>query len=447
MIDYDTNLMARKTGMLVGQFGWMLAILLFSWNYAPAQSSETDTWSGEVRARGLLLGRYYPQQSERSLYQWQGEGRLEVEGTLDYGDHWQAKAVLLANGNPDHQRRNRLWMNEAFLQYRKKHLVVKAGKQTVKWGSLAGFSALDLLNRYDYYDVLDTERERLGLWGLEGRLHKGNTELLLRAYAPDNRSRLHLQDNRWIHLPQQMPMPGDPETEVPLTYTGHTSDYPTNLPLLGASFSTELDRLQLRMSWSTGTNDIPLHRIRADVAGGMSVEYALELQHEPIMISAINLGGWFGDWNIWAEAAHVRGWRLDDALEQERDPYTFASIGVDRFWQFRHPERHLRLMGQFIQVFSAAGTEYAPTEIDHIFQTSVLLDADLQLSYTWHATLRSVAELRTSSYYLEPGIVCAPTDRLRLALRASLLGGDADGFFGYFRSNSRISITITQELL
>lgn len=423
----------------------LLLILYFTSFGTTSAAQEADTpWSSSLHSHATVLSRYYPGQNPAGLYRWQGEARMVAEGELAYGKYWKSRAVVIANANPGNRRRNRLWANETYVYYRRGNYFLKAGKQTVKWGALTGFSAMDLANRYDYYDVLDTEEERLGLWGLEGRLNKGRTELLLRGFHPDNRSRLYLEDNRWVNLPQRMPVAGG---EAAMTYEGAASHYRQRLPLLSGSLSTEVWRMQLRGSWLYGNNDIPLSRIQLQQPMGNAVPYQLQLHFEPMMISALNLGTWAGEWNLWAEGAYVDSRRIAETGEIVPDRYTFCSLGADRFWTFEHPERQLRLAAQFLQVFPHQSGQYAPTEIDHIFQSALLIDAELQINYNWSAAVRTVGEFRANGYYLEPRLICKAWAPLRAELSGSLLDGSNQSFFGHFRSNSRVALHLIRTIL
>jgi hypothetical protein len=408
-----------------------------------AQEADSD-WSTALLGQATLLSRYYPGQNPAGLYRWQGEARAELEGEVAYGKYWKGRAVVIANANPEEGRRNRLWANEAYVYYRRGHYFLKAGKQTVKWGALTGFSAMDLANRYDYYDVLDTEAERLGLWGLEARYSKGRTELMLRAFHPDNRSRLYLEDNRWVNLPQRMPVPGG---EAVMAYEGAAAHYQKRRPFLSGSLSTEVGRVQVRGSWLYGNNDIPLSRIQVMAPMGSPVPYQVQLHFEPLMISALNLSTWAGEWNLWAEGAYVSSKRIGESGDISPDRYTFCSLGADRFWAFEHPERQLRLVAQYLQVFPHQGGRYAPTEIDHIFQSAVLMDTELQINYNWSAALRAVGEFRAKGFYLEPRLICKAWAPLRAELSGSWLGGSGQSFFGHFKSNSRVALHLIRPIL
>ncbi len=419
--------------------------LYFSGIAATTVAQEADNnWSTTLHGQARVLSRYYPGQNPADLYRWQGEARAELEGEVSYGKYWKGRAVVIANVNPDERRRNRLWANEAYVYYRQGHYFLKAGKQTVKWGALTGFSDMDLANRYDYYDVLDTEEERLGLWGLEARYSKGRTEFMLRAFHPDNRSRLYLEDNRWVNLPQRMAVPGG---EATMAYEGTASHYQKRLPLLSGSLSTEVGRVQVRGSWLYGNNDIPLSQIQLRTSSTRPVPYQVQLHFEPMMISALNLGTWAGEWNLWAEAAFVDSKRIGETGEITPDQYTFCSLGADRFWTFEHPERHLRLVAQFLQVFPHQSGTYAPTEIDHIFQTALLIDTELQINYNWSAALRAMGEFRAEGFYLEPRLICKAWAPLRAELSGGWLGGSGQSFFGHFKTNSRIALHLIRPIL
>lgn len=421
-------------------FGLIIVFwLLCCFNITLAQADSTRLWSSQYSASFYGLTRhYFNNHSDINYYQWQHEARANISAKWNYRQYWQAQLALLGNANAIHERRTRFWVNEAYLQYRKKGIFLRAGKQTIKWGTLTGYSALDLANRYDYYDVLDTDDERLGLWGLEARWRKGQTELQLRTFAPDNRSRLHLLDNRWVHLPQFMPVSNGTTAFVPMNFLGGYANYNKQLPTLGLSVASDLGNWQWRGSWFYGNNDIPLNRVALKTISADGVDYGIQLNYRPMMISALHLSTWLGSWNVWAEAAHVNSERYNEGQALSVDNYTFASIGVDRFWQFNQPEQQLKWIAQFIHVFPNSGTTYTPTEIDHVFQSSFLLDANFQLTYKWKFALRTIADVKVNGYYVAPRITFRLSDQYEMQLSADWLKGSDSSFFGYFKDNSRL---------
>jgi hypothetical protein len=155
------------------------------------------------------------------------------------------------------------------------------------------------------------------------------------------------------------------------------------------------------------------------------------------------LSSWLGSWNISSELAHVHSERFDNSGNLSKDPYSFISLGTDRFWQMEHPERQLRLMAQYIKVFCWIDEKFRPDELDHIFQNSILLDLMMQLTYTWRMELRTVADMDTNGFYFAPNIHFRPSDKISLKSGTDILAGSSQSFFGNFRHNSRIHFHLT----
>jgi hypothetical protein len=424
-------------------FVFLILFLTLMSSFVQSQTKEPEAWKTIFSGTAYALGRYYYQDMESSISPWQVESRGVLGLNTSYKDIFQGNLTLIANANATVESRNRLWVNEAFVSFRKGKLFLNLGKQTIKWGTLTGYSALDLANRYDYYDILDTDNERLGLWGMDARILMGKTEIQVRTFQPDNRSKLHLQNNRWIDLPNSLPLPNAPGGEVPVFYKGNESTFNPNLATLGMSVSSQLGAVEIQGKWLSANNDIPVSSIF--LLGGMENphDYLLELDYRPIHMGAINLSSWIGSWNIWSEMAHVNSERIDNSGQLNADIYSFISLGTDRFWQLDHPERQVRLMAQYIKVISWIDEVYRPTELDHIFQSSLLLDAMLQLTYKWRLEFRSVADMVTKGLYVAPNIQFRPSDKIHFKTGTDILAGSSDSFFGNFRHNSRIHFHLT----
>lgn len=408
-----------------------------------AQEAVDDPWKTNFSGTFYSLGRYYFQDRENSSNSWQAEARGILSFQSSYLEKFQGQLTVIGNTNAHVQSRNRLWVNEAFVSYRKGGMFLTAGKQTIKWGTMTGYSALDLANRYDYYDILDTDNERLGLWGIDTRLSLGKTEFQLQAFQPDNRSKLHLQNNRWIDLPSSLPIPNSPGSELDVFYTGNEYVFNTHLPTIGISVSTQIGAVEVKGKWLSANNDIPISSIMMQGDIDNPNDYIVKLDYRPIHIGSVNISSWLGSWNVWSELAHVNSERFDNSGKLSKDPYSFISLGTDRFWQMEHPERQICIMAQYIKVVSWIDEKYRPTELDHIFQSSFLLDAMVQLTYTWRMELRSVADFATNGFYFAPTIQYRPSDKVSLKSGTDILAGSSHSFFGNFGHNSRLHFHLT----
>lgn len=404
------------------------------------KAKETKPWKTTYQGDISALARFYWNDLPDS-YNSQEELWTSQRVKFTKGSNWTILGDVRGTANSQHLRRTRVWLNEAYISYRKKNWFVKIGKQTIKWGNMTGWSAMDLVNRYDYYDVLETEEEQLGLWGLELRLSQKSNQFRLRILPGQNRSRLHLEDNRWIVLPQEVPHPGIAEEMIPLQQLGTSDTLSRRLPQIGMDYAAEIGRFSTRISGFIGQNDIPQAHIRTMGLQTDHVPYQLDLWYHPIAIASIHLSTYLGDWNVWGEGAYVSSRRFasgDDRLSD--DNYGFASLGVDRLWFFEDPEKQLRLLFQYVQSFSNNLGTYAPTEIDHVFRSTFILDLDYRFNYKWNASLRTVADWKTNGYYIQPDLQYRPNDQWQIHLRSDILTGKETGFFGFFEANSRISV-------
>jgi hypothetical protein len=425
----------------------ILIISVLLGNGASAQE-EATSWEWAHSGQMTALGRQYFTQPPGSNYQQQGEVATLQTLRLESGTRWQAQLTAQGVLNNHHAHRQRAWVNEAYLAYRHQAWYVKAGKQIVKWGKLSGWSALDLANRYDYYDFLATDEEQLGMWGLTTRLTQGATVASLSVFPGQDRSRLALTDNRWLNLPQALPHPAQPEVMVPLRQTEISSSRSSNVPQIGWEVSTEVSRFTARIGGYYGQNDIPRSRIQLNSFDLQEATYTLDMKYHPILINTFNLSTYLGEWNVWMEAANVNSKRLaNNEARLTDDHYGFLALGTDRLWFFNNPERQLKLLVQYVHAISDKNITYAASELDHVFRKSVLLDVNLRVNYKWAFVLRTVNDWATNGHYLRPGIDFRAHDNFQVRFNADFMLGKPEGFFGLFQNNSRLVIFCKYYLL
>lgn len=409
--------------------------------------SPTPSWEWAHQGQVTALGRQYFNKRPGSYLQ-QGELATVQTLSVERGTRWQAQLSGQAVLNNRHRHRQRAWINEAYLAYRHRAWFLKAGKQTVKWGKLSGWSALDLVNRYDYYDFLATDEEQLGMWGLQTKFSKGAIVASFFVFPGQERSRLALSDNRWLTLPQALPNPAQPEVMVPLRQNNIVRNNTRNIPQLGWDLSAENGRFTTRISGYYGQNDIPQTSIQLNSFSSEEATYTLALKYHPILISSLNLSTYLGEWNVWLEAANVKSKRsTENTSELNDDQYGFLSLGADRLWMFDNPEQQLKFLIQYIHTISGETNSYAATELDHVFRKSFLVDLDLRINYKWDLKLRSVSDWATNGHYLRPGIGFKAHDNFQVRLNADFMLGKPSGFFGLFQDNSRLVIFCKYYLL
>ncbi|MEM1124692.1 MAG: hypothetical protein AAGJ18_29910, partial [Bacteroidota bacterium] len=132
--------------------------------------------------------------SNRTIPEFSSQHELKLQYKTNFTAFTEVRSIV----NQHDKQRRRIWLNQGYLAFNKSIFYGKVGKQIVKWGSLTGLSALDLANRYDYYDFIRTDQETLGVWGADAKLNLKKVQFQFRALPFNNTSRLYFNQNRWI---------------------------------------------------------------------------------------------------------------------------------------------------------------------------------------------------------------------------------------------------------
>lgn len=360
-----------------------------------------------------------------------------------YKTNFTAFASLHSIVNQHEKDRRRLWLNEAYVAFNKGSFYGKLGKQIVKWGTLTGLSALDLANVYDYYDFIRTDREALGIWGADFKLNLKKFQFQLKVAPFDNISRLYFQQHRWIRLPNQLPRPDG--TLLPVAFSGLQKTAFSGITY-GASIGIENEGSDLKMGWYSGQNDIPqYHTVLGGDMTDQGIPYEIALTYHPLNIGAVSFTKLLGDFSAWTEVSFIQNQRMLEG-QLMPDNYFGLTIGLDRLFLFENPEKQLKFLLQYLKNFTDAQPAYAVNDIDHVLDHALLLDLNFQFNYVWKASLRSVLNLSDTSHYFSTGIDYKMTDKFSWNVHLDLLYGNQQHFFGYYRDNTRIFLTLNYQL-
>jgi len=97
------------------------------------------------------------------------------------------------------RQRSYLNLREATLRARDGPFELTLGKQIFAWGTADAYNPTDLLNPYDYLDVLDNEK--IGVWSAAARAAAGPTSLTFAVVPFFTPSRAPLFRSRWTPVP------------------------------------------------------------------------------------------------------------------------------------------------------------------------------------------------------------------------------------------------------
>ncbi|MBT8271536.1 MAG: hypothetical protein KJO25_05775, partial [Bacteroidia bacterium] len=124
-------------------------------------------------------------------------------------------------------------------------------------------------------------------------------------------------------------------------------------------------------------------------------------------------------------------------------PHEFYNItaGFDRMFDMSN-ESSLYVLIQYVYAFNNEGVTYSSSDLDHIFNNALIGKFDFTINYNLDLNLRFASEFKTSGYYFNPELIYRLSPSFRLMLRSDILWGSSSSFFGNYRDNTRLGLTV-----
>ncbi|NNF32870.1 MAG: hypothetical protein HKN68_02110 [Saprospiraceae bacterium] len=336
-------------------------------------------------------------------------------------------------------------LRELNYQYRGRDYNIKIGKQIIDWGSLTGWSIMDLPNNFKYFDFIDTYLEEQGLWAISGSLYYNDFEVNLKISPFFSPSHLYLQTSRWIELPTELPTQDVTFPSIPLKYSGINEIKEFKGPQLGISISKDLGQWSTAINLFHGYNDIPNKSLilKIDSTDVMdTIDYQVDLIYSDITTLSFQFATFISDWNVWGEMAYTRSKRMGEGDLLESYPFYTFSAGTDKVFEFEDPEQQIKLLLQYIYSFNTAGITYDADDLNHIFNNAILADVGYRHNYNWSFNLRAALEFDRFGMYLYPNVSRRLNNQFKFLAGLEILRGSSDGFFGFYNENSRLRVAI-----
>jgi hypothetical protein len=170
----------------------------------------------------------------------------------------QWKAVTELREDLSDNNRNRIWMDELWVKHSVGKFDFTAGKQLINWGTTDGMNPVNNINPMDYSDLLDTDDERIGVYGLR-------TQLFLNAFDIDLfwspipvTGKMPQLNSRWFPSAEMMGIP------VPLLQSGATLSINDNQPAMKVNdgeialrIRKQLSGFDVALSYFNGYDHLP----------------------------------------------------------------------------------------------------------------------------------------------------------------------------------------------
>jgi len=424
---------------------WRISLVIILFAVFQIEPMQGQSWKYKHQTTlQTSLGTYFQalENSNRTIPEINAKQEFEAR----YKTKLKAFVALRSVLNADEKKRRRLWLNQTYVAFNKNNFYGKIGKQIIKWGDLTGRSAMDMANVYDYYDFLRTDEETLGSWGIDAKLSLKKWEFQLRLVPVQNYSRLYFQNHRWIRLANSFKGPND------LIFTAQfdelKKEYPSSALNYGASISYENDDFEISFNGYSGTNDIPqrLPQLSTPNLIDNVISYDINLIYHRLNIASVSFSKLIGEYSLWSEISYVNNQRLNEMATLSADNYWGFTVGVDRLFIFENPEKQLKFLLQYLRNFTNADINYTVNDLDHVLDNALLADVTYQFNYAWKVSMRSVVNLSSYSQNISTSLNYKVTDKFNLSCQADFLFGNTNHFFGHYRDNSRLFITMKYHL-
>lgn len=378
-------------------------------------------------------------QSIRGKEDTQNEWKTNFDLNYKFSNTIQLKSSTQINLNTIEEERRFIELRELYLNFRTGKFTTALGRQIVDWSGLAGWSAGDIPNTFQFYDFLDTEDEERGQWALKGSFQHRNTQLSATVIPIYRVSKLFLENSRWVNLPTETEIS---TTAVPLNFIDSNEINRYDELQLGVKLSTTIGTTQQTILAYHGYNDIPVRRLNiTDQNPTDGLDYTLELIYHKLQYVSWQSEFYLGQWNLWTEANLTKTRILEEDTLTSHIFYNLL-LGTDRSFEFNDPEKQLNLLVQYIYSFNTEDVNYAANDLDHIFNNAVVMRIEYQLNYRLETEIRAAFEFQKKGYYINPKLEYSILDNLKFLVAADILFGKRQSFFGNFQDNTRGRIAI-----
>jgi len=366
------------------------------------------------------------------------EGFLQIELKSVKGAATQWKAVTELREDLSDKSRDRVWMDELWVKHSEGKFDFTAGKQLINWGTTDGMNPVNNINPIDYSDLLDTDEERIGVYGLR-------TQLFLNAFDIDLfwspipvTGKMPNLNSRWFPSAEMMGIPAQ------LLQTGAILSINDNPPALKVNdgeialrIRKQFSGFDMALSYFNGYDHLPEYALDASGMALAKPQLVLQSAYRRQQVLGLEMA--------FTLPAGI-GLRGESALfvpekgTSASDRYLQTVVGLDK--NVSMGSSSLLLIAQYIGDFNMEGNEYARFDVRHLFQNALMANAEWSLNNGWSFNFVGVYNLDSEDYYLKPELSYTTATGIRFIARANILEGPTESFFGSYTANDRVQVKV-----
>ena len=418
-----------------------LIILLFSVSVMQAQDTNLKlAFSGYGELDQIA---YFKNEQDKINNRFQSLLSFDLNAALKKKSAFKAN-LKIRNDLAD-KSRNRIFLNEFYVDFFTKNVDLRIGKQIINWGQADSYNPLDNFNPRDLSDILDTENEVLPIYGTRLKYYIKDLTFDL-VFAPVfTPSILPHPESRWTSdLPTFIPNPTSPDFMLKANYTfaEFTPNYTIGKDLqLGLKTSYSFPGWDLGMSYYYGFNDVPKYIPTYGFTNPGEVNIQITPDYYKWHVLGIDFATSIGQFGIRSETGLFVSEKTDFF---ERDPvFVQAVLGIDRTFVNVFNENNLMVILEWIQEFVIDGDSFVSNDFNHYFQRALFLRLQQDIGNFTQFSLQAVYDFKSQDFYLQPHLSYEISNGFNVTLASDIIiSKSREGFFHQYRNNDRVQLKL-----
>jgi len=318
---------------------------------------------------------------------------------------------------------------ECYLELRLGPLDLRAGQQQIRWGRADGFNPTDNLVPYDYLDTFADQR--LPVTAVKADLYVGRARFEAAWIPFVTPTRLPLPGQRWF--PGSLPEPG-PLREITPVFVNGTSVFPARTlgnGQVAVRWNQVVPRAEFSVSYFDGFDDLPFFSVgKIPEAGAGSPILPLDRRYYRLQAAGADFASDLGPFGIRGETAYFN---ITDPSDRDHLLYV---IGLDRAWG------DWSAIIQYADQWLSAPLPETAVFPELAFRSTLTARIEKALGPSGSFEIKGAVRLRDGDFVVQPLYSLALRGDWRLKIGATIFGGPRDTYFGQFRDNMNLMLSL-----